>query len=221
MVALDEYLKLQSQCLPAKILAVSKLQSLEKIRKLYEYGHRDFAENYVQEFLQKQKALQDLPDICWHFIGHLQRNKVRQIVGLAEYIHSVDSYRLAVEISKHALKNQVQQKILIQVNVAEESSKEGFTEEDLLPAWPSLCELPGIRIEGFMTMPPLAETPEQNRIYFIKLRELSNRFQQQTDLKRHGLKALSMGTSHDFEVACEEGAHFVRLGTILFGERRS
>ena len=107
------------------------------------------------------------------------------------------------------------------MNVAGENSKEGFDESQLNQDWSELTGLPGIRIEGFMTMPPLAEEAEQNRVYFKKLRELSNRFKQQTDLKNHGLSVLSMGTSHDYEVACEEGAHFVRLGTILFGERRS
>lgn len=220
MVALDDYLKLQSRCLPATILAVSKFQPLEKIQRLYDYGHRDFAENYVQEFLQKQQSLEKLTDLRWHFIGHLQRNKVRQIIGLTELIHSVDSLKLAEEVSKQAEKNKIAQKILIQVNVAGEGSKEGFNPDQLETDWESLCQLPGIQIEGFMTMPPLANEPEQNRVFFIKLRELSNRFQQKTDLKRHGLKVLSMGTSHDFEVACDEGAHFVRLGTVLFGERR-
>lgn len=200
-----------------KILAVSKLQPLEKIRRLHSAGHHTFAENYVQEALLKQETLKDL-DIEWHFIGTLQKNKVKMVVGKFALVQSVDSFELARAISNYAEKIKTTQKVLIQVNLAQEITKGGFDRETLVTAWPEIVALPGIEITGLMTMPPLTDDPEDVRPYFRQLREL------QVELLKHGagrhsLHELSMGTSHDYHVAIEEGATIVRLGTILFGER--
>ncbi|MGZ3742243.1 MAG: YggS family pyridoxal phosphate-dependent enzyme [Pseudobdellovibrionaceae bacterium] len=200
-----------------KIIAVSKLQPVEKIRRLHTAGHRLFAENYVQEALLKQETLKDL-DIEWHFIGSLQKNKVKFVVGNFSLIHSVDSFELAKMISNYAEKIKTSQKVLIQVNLAQEISKGGFDRETLLRQWPEIRLFPGLEITGLMTMPPLTDDPEDVRPYFRELKELQSELQKRgTD--RHHLQELSMGTSHDYLVAIEEGATIVRLGTILFGER--
>lgn len=212
------YADLQRQCAPARILAVSKLQPIEKIRSLYNLGQRDFGENYVQEANLKMEALKDLKDLKWHLIGHLQKNKVKLSVGRFDLIHSVDSLELAQAIQKQAEALQVTQKILLEVNLGGEKSKTGFTLEQLKKDFSALCALANLRIEGLMTMPPLSDNPESARAYFRELKKL------QMDLKsisppQISLRELSMGTSGDFAVALQEGATIVRLGTILFGER--
>ncbi|WP_413613003.1 YggS family pyridoxal phosphate-dependent enzyme [Bdellovibrio sp. HCB-110] len=206
-------------CAPAEILAVSKLQSEEKIRELYHEGQRHFGENYVQEALEKIEHLQDLKDVQWHLIGHLQKNKAKLVVGKFALIHSVDSLELAETLSRQCESKKVEQNILIQVNLAHEETKSGFDKESLLKGWKSLTALSHLNIFGLMTMPPLTEEGQEVRLYFRELRELKDSLTSQTDLKRHPLTELSMGTSHDFKVAVEEGATIVRLGTILFGER--
>ncbi len=202
-----------------KILAVSKLQPVEKIRDLYNQGQRKFGENYVQEAMDKQEQLKDLRDIEWHLIGHLQKNKAKFVVGQFALIHSVDSLELAQTLSRQCESKKVTQKILIQVNLAHEESKSGFDKDSLLAKWQEVTDLPHLTIEGLMTMPPLTETGEEVRRYFRELRELQQSLAKNTDLARHPLKTLSMGTSHDFRVAIQEGATLVRLGTILFGAR--
>lgn len=196
------------------LIAVSKLQSIEKIRSLYELGQRHFGENYVQESLAKLDQLKSL-NIIWHFIGSLQKNKVKNVVGLFEYIHSVDSLGLAEVIDRKASDRKVTQKIFIQLNLAGEDSKGGFSASEFEAACPKLQQLQNIQICGLMTMPPLANSGEQNRPYFNQLRQI----QQNTQLQFPSCQFLSMGTSSDFLVAVEEGSHFIRLGTILFGER--
>lgn len=200
-----------------QILAVSKLQPIEKVRRLYSAGHRTFAENYVQEALLKQETLKDL-DIEWHFIGSLQKNKVKQVVGKFVLVHSVDSFELARAISNHCEKVKTTQKVLLQVNLAQEITKGGYDRETLLAQWSDLVALPGLEITGLMTMPPLTDNPEDVRPYFKELRELQLELQTH-GAGRHPMHELSMGTSHDYHVAIEEGATIVRLGTILFGER--
>lgn len=210
---------LQKKVQPAQILAVSKLQSTEKIRNLYLQGQRLFGENYVQESLDKMGALVDLSDIQWHFIGHLQKNKIKYLLGKFELIHSIDSLSLLEALSKQCAKHGLVQKILLQVNIAKEDSKGGFDEKELQNNWATITQFSHIKICGLMTMPPLTETPESVRPYFRRLRELQKQLQQITDLELHPLNQLSMGTSGDYLVAVEEGATIIRLGTILFGER--
>lgn len=210
---------LAQECAPAQILAVSKLQPESKIRALYEEGQRRFGENYVQEALEKINHLQDLPDIQWHLIGNLQKNKAKHVVGKFTLIHSVDSLELAETLSKQCENQKVTQNILIQVNLAKEETKSGFDKQRLLLGWKHLTHLPRLHILGLMTMPPLTETGEEVRLYFRELRQLIEELRSETDLSHHPLTELSMGTSHDFKVAIEEGATIVRLGTILFGER--
>ena len=212
------YADLQRQCAPARILAVSKLQPIEKIRSLYDLGQRDFGENYVQEATQKMDALQDLKNLKWHLIGHLQKNKVKLSVGRFDVIHSVDSLELAQTINRQAETLKITQKVLLEVNLAGEASKTGFSVEDIKKNFSALCALSHLKIEGLMTMPPLTENAESARPYFRELKKL------QMDLKstappQTSLAELSMGTSGDFAVALQEGATIVRLGTILFGER--
>lgn len=198
-----------------QVLAVSKLQPEEKIRSLANEGQKEFAENYVQELLTKQEALQDLK-LSWHLIGHLQRNKVKMVVGRVALIHSVDSLDLAIEIDKRAEAAGLCQNILLEANVGGESSKSGFDPEKLKSVFEELLDLKNISVQGLMTMPPFVENPEDNRKYFVRLRELRDELE---DIGGLFLPELSMGTSQDYLVAIEEGATWVRIGTSLFGTR--
>ena len=192
-----------------KLLAVSKLQPIEKIKALYEEGQRDFAENYIQEALEKIEKLKNL-DIHWHLIGSVQKNKVKFLKKNFDYIHSVDNLELAQKISDFAVKENHVQKIFIQINVAEEQSKSGFSASEFEKAWPQLSRLPGIKVVGLMTMPPLENEPEKNRVFFKKLKYIGDTC---------SLHEFSMGTSHDYQIALQEGATWIRLGTMLFGHR--
>ncbi|MBC7741871.1 MAG: YggS family pyridoxal phosphate-dependent enzyme [Bdellovibrionaceae bacterium] len=192
------------------LLAVSKFQSIEKIEKLFQEGQRHFAENYIQEALEKINNLKNL-DIQWHLIGPIQKNKVKFLQKNFKYIHSVDSLELAQKIASKAAEINHVQKVFIQINLTDEPNKSGFKKKDFLKAWPELKALDHLEIVGLMTMPPLENDGEKNRIYFKQLKILANELQ---------LKELSMGTSQDYEAALEEGATWVRLGTVLFGERR-
>lgn len=192
-----------------KVLAVSKLQSVDKIRKLYAEGQIDFGENYVQEALGKIEELKDLR-INWHLIGPLQKNKIKYLKNHFAYIHSVNSLETAQIISAQAEKINYVQKVFIQVNISNESSKSGFTIDEFRKNWTELSQLKHIKVVGLMTMPPLQNEPEQNRPLFKALKDLADQFE---------LSELSMGTSHDYETALKEGATWIRLGTVLFGER--
>ena len=192
-----------------KILAVSKLQPIDKIQKLYAEGQTDFGENYVQEALGKIEQLKDLK-IHWHLIGPIQSNKIKYLKDHFEYIHSVDSLKTAQTISNQAAKINHIQKIFIQVNISNETSKSGFSVEELQKNWDEISQMKNVKVVGLMTMPPLQNEPEQNRPIFQALKKLAGQLQ---------LPELSMGTSHDYETALEEGATWVRLGTVLFGER--
>lgn len=192
-----------------KILAVSKLQPIEKIRALYLEGQRDFGENYVQESLEKIEALRDL-DINWHLIGPIQKNKVKFLKKNFSCIHSVDSLELAKKISEAALAAAHVQTVLMQINLSGEASKSGFSRAEFERDWPELQKLAGLRIVGLMTMPPLENEAEKNRDFFRELKYIGNKY---------SLTEYSMGTSHDFQIALQEGATWIRLGTMLFGER--
>ncbi len=192
-----------------KILAVSKLQPTDKIQKLYAEGQVDFGENYVQEALGKIEELKNLK-IDWHLVGPLQKNKIKYLKNHFAYIHSVNSLETAQIISAQAEKINYIQKVFIQVNVSNESSKSGFTIDEFKTKWPELSQLQHIKVIGLMTMPPLQNEPEQNQPIFKALKDLADQYQ---------LSELSMGTSHDYETALKEGATWIRLGTVLFGER--
>ena len=182
------------------LIAVSKTKPVEMLSEIYDLGERNFGENKVQELTEKEEVLPK--DIHWHMIGHLQRNKVKYIAGKVALIHSVDSLRLAKTISEEAVKHNCEIPILIEVNVAGEESKFG----------------PAIHVEGLMTIAPYVEDPEENRPVFRKLKELSVDIAAK-NINNVRMAILSMGMTGDYEVAVEEGATLVRVGTGVFGER--
>ena len=198
------------------IVAVSKTKPEEAIMELYEAGHRDFGENYIQELRKKHD---DLPkDIRWHMIGHLQRNKVKYIAEYIHLIHSVDSYALAETIDKEAAKHNRIIPILIEVNVGGEESKFGVTPEETTVLVEQISHLPNIRIEGLMTSAPYVEDPEEDRACFANLRDLSVDIDSKK-IDNVKVNVLSMGMSNDYIVAVEEGSTMVRVGTSIFGAR--
>lgn len=205
-----------------KLVAVTKTVDVEKIMEALNAGLRIFGENRVQE---AQKKIQDMrariqdSKIEWHLIGHLQRNKAKYAVQLFDLIHSVDSIGLAEELNRQAEKMGKIQSILVQVKLSEEETKHGIEEEDLLSLIERIRDLKNLRLEGLMTMPPYFEDLEMVRPYFRKLREIRDTINS-SHITHHALRELSMGMSHDFEVAIEEGATLVRIGTAIFGERR-
>ena len=199
------------------LIAVSKTKPVELLQEAYDAGVRDFGENKVQEICDKYDRLPS--DIRWHMIGHLQRNKVKYIVDKAALIHSVDSVRLAEEISREAVKKQITVSILIEVNIAGEDTKFGAAPEETEALVREIAQLPGIHIEGLMTIAPYVDDAEENRQYFSRLKQLS------VDIKRKNIdnvsmNVLSMGMTGDYMVAVEEGASYVRVGTGIFGERQ-
>lgn len=198
------------------LIAVSKTKSLPMLEEVYSLGIRDFGENKVQELVDKAEQLPD--DIRWHMIGHLQRNKVKYIVDKVYMIHSVDSLRLAEEISKEAVKRGITVNILIEVNVAGEESKFGVTPEDTPGLVQEISHLPGILVRGLMTIAPFVENAEDNRIFFSALKKLYVDITNK-NIDNVRMDYLSMGMTGDYEVAIEEGASFVRVGTGIFGER--
>jgi len=198
------------------LIAVSKTKPTTLIEEAIAHGQNEFGENKVQELVNK---FEELPHtIHWHMIGHLQRNKVKYIVDKVALIHSVDSLRLAETISKEAVKHGVCVPILIEVNVACEDSKFGTTCEEVMDLIKAVAKLPGINIRGLMTIAPFVTNPEENRLVFRKLKQLS------VDIKAKNINnvnvdVLSMGMTGDYEVAIEEGATMVRVGTGIFGGR--
>lgn len=204
-----------------KLVAVTKTVDVEKIMEAIDAGLRVFGENRVQE---AQKKIQDLKlrvqdsRIEWHLIGHLQRNKAKYAVQLFDLIHSVDSIGLAEELNRQAEKIGKTQRILVQVKLSEEETKHGIGEKDLVPLIERINDLSNLRLEGFMTMPPYFEDLEMVRPYFRRLAELRDTINS-SHITHHALRELSMGMSHDFEIAIEEGATMVRVGTAIFGER--
>lgn len=198
------------------LIAVSKTKPISMIEELLPLGVRDFGENKVQELTEKAEILS--PEIRWHMIGHLQRNKVKYVVDKACLIHSVDSLRLAEEISKEAGKKNRTASVLLEVNVAGEESKFGIAPEEALPLAKEIAGLPHIQIKGLMTIAPYTEDPENNRNFFRDLRKLSVDIAQE-NIDNVTMNVLSMGMTGDYEVAIEEGATHVRVGTGIFGER--
>lgn len=198
------------------LIAVSKTKPVSMLWEIYDTGCRDFGENKVQELVEKYEVLPK--DIRWHMIGHLQRNKVKYIVDKVALIHSVDSLRLAEEISKEAVKKHVEVDILIEVNVAMEESKFGAAAEQTLALVKEISGLPAVHIKGLMTIAPYVENPEENRQYFAQLRQLSVDISAK-NIDNVSMDVLSMGMTGDYEVAVSEGASLVRVGTGIFGER--
>ncbi len=200
-----------------KIVAVSKKKPVSQIKELYECGQRLFGENYIQEAIKKIEGLGSLKDISWHFIGHLQRNKAKFAVRYFDWIETVDSIRLARTLNKKANDIGKRVNILLQVNIGREESKSGFLEEEVLDAVNVISELDNLNLKGLMAIPPKAATVEGSRRWFKKMAEFRNRLRDAFPYL--SLEELSMGMSNDFEVAIEEGATIVRIGTALFGPR--
>lgn len=199
------------------LIAVSKTKPVSMLQEAYDAGCRDFGENKVQEIMDKIDRLPS--DIRWHMIGHLQTNKIKYIVGKVFLIHSVDSLHLAEAISKEAVKQNTTVNILIEVNVAKEDTKYGAMAEDTVSLVEKIALLPGICVKGLMTIAPYVENPQENRQYFVKLRQLAVDIKSKNIDNVH-MDILSMGMTGDYMVAIEEGATYVRVGTGIFGERQ-
>ncbi len=212
------------------LVAVTKYAEMDDVRELIELGHRDFGENrvpqlvqraaMVDEFIRRRSALghNNAGPARWHMIGHLQRNKARKIAGCVRLVHSVDSLRLAEELQAVGLKTEEPIDVLVQVNVSGEESKYGCPLPACVPLAEAMEEMAHLRVRGLMTMAPLTDNPEDSRPHFRRLRELFE------DMRLEGFgedhfNILSMGMSNDYEVAIEEGANIVRVGSAIFGER--
>ena len=197
-----------------KLVAVSKTVEAARVKEAIEAGVSILGENYVQE---AQKKIEEIgKPVAWHFIGHLQSNKAKYAVRLFDMIHSIDSMTLAEELNRRAEQVGQVAKVMIEVNISGEATKFGTDEEKVFSTVRGILNLGHLSLEGLMTMPPYFDLPEMSRPYYTKLRELKER------MVREGipLKELSMGMSNDFEIAIEEGATYVRVGTAIFGERK-
>ena len=200
------------------LIAVSKTKPVSMVDEALKAGQEHFGENYVQELLEKYEFIKNR-HIHWHFIGHLQRRKVKDIVGKIDLIHSVDSIDLMQEINKRAQEKNILQNVLIQINLAKEETKGGIFEENVISFFKNINpSFNHVRITGLMTLPPFFEDPEKARPYFKKLRELKEEINKQ-NIYPYPLTELSMGMSHDYAVAIEEEATIIRVGTKIFGER--
>ncbi|HNS95422.1 MAG TPA: YggS family pyridoxal phosphate-dependent enzyme [Polyangiaceae bacterium] len=189
------------------LIAVSKTQPESAIRAAYDAGQRDFGENYVQELVQKAHALRDLPDLRWHLIGHLQRNKVKTVLDVVQVVHTVDRLALVTELGKRL---SAPLDVLVEINVGQESSKTGASPDQTPLLVEAVRAQAGLRLQGLMTVPPFDLDLPTVGEYFDRLRGLAQAF---------GLKELSMGMSHDFEEAIVRGATMIRVGTAIFGDR--
>jgi hypothetical protein len=199
-----------------RLVAVSKKKPAEDIDAAFAAGQTLFGESYVQEFVAKVEAVKAAVE--WHFIGALQSNKVKYLRGKVAMIHSVDRFSLAEEIDRQWGKDNACVDILIQVNIGEEATKSGTTASDLIELIRQVARLEHVRIKGLMTLPPWEADCEEVRPYFRQLRQLAGQIAD-LDLPDVGMHELSMGMSHDYEVAIEEGATLIRIGTAIFGER--
>jgi pyridoxal phosphate enzyme (YggS family) len=200
-----------------RLVAVSKTFGPEAVRAAYAAGQVDFGENRVQEALTKQAATADLP-LRWHLIGHLQSNKANKVPGVFAAVQSVDSLDLLERLSRAGATRRHPLSVLVQVDLAHEATKSGLDEAELRALLARAADLPGVRIEGLMLLPPYADDLEQVRPWFRRLRELRDTLLAEGVPAEH-LRELSMGMSHDFEVAIEEGATIVRVGSAIFGAR--
>lgn len=199
------------------LIAVSKTKPIEMLQEIYDEGIRDFGENKVQELTEKYEVMPK--DMKWHMIGHLQRNKVKYIVDKVTLIHSVDSLRLAETISREAEKKGVTVPILIEVNIAGEETKFGLSsKEEVISLTEQIAALPNLSVKGLMTVAPPVKDPEENRPFFREIRQLSVDITNK-NIDNVSMEILSMGMTGDYEVAIEEGATMVRVGTGIFGAR--
>ena len=198
------------------LIAVSKTKPVSMIREAMYCGLHVFGENKVQELCDKYEELPK--DLQWHMIGHLQRNKVKYLIGKTALIHSVDSLRLAQAVQEEAAKKGAVMDILLEVNAAEEESKFGLAVEEVLPLVRQIAPFPNLRVKGLMTVAPFVQDPEENRKYFRTLKQLAVDINDKNIDNVH-VNILSMGMTNDYEVAIEEGATMVRIGTGIFGER--
>ena len=199
------------------LIAVSKTKPVEMLREIMDCGVVDFGENKVQEMCSKIEAIPE--PLHWHLIGHLQRNKVKYIVDKAYMIHSVDSVRLAEEIQKEAVKHGVTCPVLIEINIGGEETKDGIPKEEALPLIREIAKLSNVQVKGLMTIAPPVENPEDARGYFRDMKALFEAVKAE-NIPGVEMKELSMGMTGDFEVAIEEGATLVRVGTAIFGARQ-
>ena len=208
------------QQIPAnvRLIAVTKQVSVEAMREAYAAGIRDFGENRIQEALPKQEQLQDLPDICWHFIGHLQINKAKKAIEHFEWIHSVDSLKIAQRLDRLAAKLPKQPQVCLQVKVLPDPNKYGWDISELLAALPELDRCNHLKIRGLMTILPLGLSESEMLAAFEATRSLAEKIKQQ-NWSNLSLEELSMGMSADYLLAVKAGATMIRLGRIIFGER--
>ena len=198
------------------LIAVSKTKPVEMLQEIYDEGIREFGENKVQEMCEKMELMPQ--DIKWNMIGHLQTNKVKYIIGKTSLIHSVDSLKLAEEIQKQAVKHDVAADILVEVNIANEESKFGISKDETIQMVRDIAKLDHLKIKGLMTIAPFVENPEDNRLYFREIKQLSVDINNQ-NIDNVSMDVLTMGMTGDYMVAIEEGATMVRVGTGIFGER--
>lgn len=200
------------------VIAVSKTVDAERAREAVEGGLVNLGENRVQELVNKYEQLTDI-HVKWHLIGHLQKNKVKYIIDKAALIHSVESLELAKEINKRALSHNITANVLIELNIGEEESKFGIGEDTVYDFMRSMEQFENIKILGLMTVAPFTENPEDIRWVFKKMKEIFDKISGMT-LKNTEMKYLSMGMTNDFEIAIEEGANIIRIGTAIFGARK-
>ena len=219
-INIEAYKKLAAECEEKKItlVAVSKTKPVEDILALYELGQRDFGENYVQELIEKQQQLPE--DTRWHFIGHLQSNKVKQIVNFVHLVHGVDSFKLLQEINKQATKINRTVECLLQVHIAQEETKFGLSEEELNKLISEFTEsqMNHVIVRGLMGMASFTDDMQKVRSEFKYLKSIQAKYAQlqTSNLK---LQTLSMGMTADYKIAIEEGGNMIRIGSLIFGER--
>lgn len=200
------------------VIAVSKTVDAERAIEAVEGGLINLGENRVQELVNKYEKLQDI-EVNWHLIGHLQKNKVKYIIDKAALIHSIESLGLANEINKRALQHNITANVLIELNIGEEESKFGLGEEEIYDFVKSMEQFENIKVLGLMTVAPFSENPEDIRWVFKTMKEIFNKISGMK-LKNTEMKYLSMGMTNDFEIAIEEGANIIRIGTAIFGARK-
>ncbi|MDZ8134064.1 MAG: YggS family pyridoxal phosphate-dependent enzyme [Nostoc sp. DedQUE04] len=201
-----------------KLIAVSKQVSVQAIRSAYNAGIRDFGESRIQEAASKQAELQDLPDITWHFIGHLQSNKAKKAIEHFPWIHSVDNLKLAQRLDQLAQQLGVSPQVCLQVKILPDPNKSGWSVPELLADLPTLNQYKNLQIQGLMTIPPSGLNDSEILSVFNRNRQLAKEIQEQ-NWSHIKMQHLSMGMSGDYELAVQAGATMVRLGTILFGDR--